>query len=85
MTTRKYGRGQVSYAGWHPSPQTALVLVASLADASAVARLREPLPEGMVFVRRGPYRLLFNFAEGSQAAEVDGERVTVPSRDLKVW
>jgi beta-galactosidase len=85
MTLRSFGAGQVAYVGWHPSPGTALSVIGGLLRVAGIERLEQPLPEGMVFARRGPYRLLFNFAEGSQRAEIEGQTVPVPGREVKVW
>ena len=57
--------------------------LAHLASRAAV-RSQAALPEGLIVSRRGPHLILLNFAEEPLAATVQGQTVTVGSRDVQV-
>lgn len=77
------GKGEVYYLGFYPALEQARVLLAWLAERCEVERIAE-LPEGVVAARRGHYTLLLNFTEETQPAQVNGQTVLIPSRDVRI-
>jgi beta-galactosidase len=81
LTENRVGQGSACYLGWYPTVDQAGAILANRLERAGVP-LRDDLPEGLVAVRRGPYTLLFNFAEGDQTACVDGKSIHVGGRDF---
>jgi len=86
LTARRVGDsgGRALYLGWYPTPDQAEAIVARVSDLAGVRRMAQPLPEGVVMVRRGAYAILLNFSCHAQAIEIAGQRVLVPSRDVVI-
>jgi beta-galactosidase len=84
LTERRIGAGSAWYWAWHPSPDAAVAVLQHLADRAGVTRLAEPLPDGVLSIRRGGRRLWFNFTDRAQAVESDGAVMIVPPRDLVI-
>jgi beta-galactosidase len=84
LTERPAGAGTVWYWGWHPDAAAAIAVLQVLADRAGVTRLVEPLPDGVLLVRRGARRLWFNFTDHAQTVEAEGDVVIVPPRDLVI-
>jgi beta-galactosidase len=84
LTERRVGAGTAWYWGWHPDAHAAVAVLKLLADRSGVTRLAEPLPEGVLLVRRGTRRMWFNFTDHAQTLEGEGDGVIVPPRDVVI-
>jgi beta-galactosidase len=84
LTERRAGRGSAWYWGWHPSAEAAVAVLQVLADRAGVARLAEPLPDGVLLVRRGDRRLWFNFTDHAQPVEAEGNVAILPPRDVVI-
>ncbi|MBN1148060.1 MAG: beta-galactosidase [Anaerolineales bacterium] len=83
LSGRAMGQGRVFYVGWYPSPAQAGALLAYLAADSGVNTL-PGLPEGLVILRRGPYRIGLNFSEAPLSVKVDGGTLQVEPRSVAV-
>ncbi len=84
LTERHIGAGSAWYWGWHPNAEAAVAVLQALSDRAGVRRLSEPLPDGVLLVRRGAWRLWFNFTDHAQTVEAEGDAVIVPPRDLVI-
>jgi beta-galactosidase len=85
VTTRAHGAGRVTYVGAHPTPELGLRLLEPALDAAGVERLAsaaEPLPDGILAARRGPWLVALSFLDAEVEASIAGRTVVVPSRDV---
>jgi beta-galactosidase len=84
LTERQAGAGSAWYWGWHPGANDGIAVMRLLAGRAGVSSLPEPLPEGVLLVRRGPRKLWFNFTDHAQSVEAAEDAVIVPPRDVAI-
>jgi beta-galactosidase len=83
LVEHQVGAGRALYLGWYPNGPQAEALLAHLASQAGVHSLAG-VPEGLIASRRGPHLILLNFTDEPLTAAVQGETVSVGSRDVKV-
>ncbi|MEA3309045.1 MAG: beta-galactosidase [Chloroflexota bacterium] len=83
LTERTVAAGRALYLGCYPTVEQARGLLSPLAAQEKIQRLAE-LPVGLVAARRGEQLVILNFTDQPLTAQVDGEPVVVPPRDVRV-
>jgi len=83
MVENEVGKGRAIYLGWYPDETQAKAVLKYIAAQVGIQPV-EGIPEGVIYVRRGPYHILLNFTEEELMVDVKGISVRVDSRDLAV-
>lgn len=83
LTLRKFGQGSFLYMGWYPQLHQTRSLLRYLAAELNIDRLGR-IPPGMVIKQRGDLILLLNFTDSNLQANIGGELVTIPPREIHV-
>jgi beta-galactosidase len=83
LTENTFGNGKVYYIGWYPEQTQAKFIMERICMSAGVPMVKG-LPECVLVIPRGEYRVWLNFRSDAICLSVDGIEIEIPGRSVFV-